>query len=167
MYISVKFIKLVEDTSATGGNGGSITGGEVYGMGTDITQSRQGPSSTGDLIESPVSTSSKKDTGIYGIPVRKKKKRKIKRFKRIEENNSVGIYHPGSKYGDIIPPNPGMSSDVTLMPINTEPSNDVGEYCTTSEPVDTSVDDKKEEEKKVMNWDSFIRTKMNNITYLN
>ena len=109
MDIKVKFIGIVtEDTSATGGNGGAITGGNVYSIGVNPGD-KPTPRSSGDLVISPISTEPKNDAAPGGIST-KRKKHKIERPR---ENN------------------------------------------------------KAKQPKRIMNWDSYIRTKMNNITYLN
>jgi len=72
MNIQAKVIEIIyEDVSATGGNGGAITGGDVYSMGIN-PGTKPTPQSTGDLVLSPVSTSPNQERGVYGIPVRKK-----------------------------------------------------------------------------------------------
>ena len=110
----MKYIKRFEDVSATGGNDGAIMGGEVYCMGTDISVPRDLPSSTGDLVESPI------DTGSY-------------------QDDSI----------------------------NKDNINDNSEEQETEENDEDKDDNKEEQNSKILNWDSYIKSKMNKITYLN
>lgn len=90
-YIDEIQNKISENTSATGGNAGAITGGEVYSMGTSLASNGSSPTATGDLIETGI------DTGIIKEPFNKnefkKKKKKNKHIKTINElfNSSVDI----------------------------------------------------------------------------
>ena len=110
MYIKVKCLGLItEDVSTTGGNGGAITGGNVYSIGVNPGD-KPTPRSSGDLVLSPIVTSPDNDDAPGGIPVKKHKHKQ--------------------KHKDI-------------------------------------KDNKAKQPKRIMNWDSYIRTKINNITYIN
>ncbi len=60
---------MINETSATGGNSGSVEN-NVLSIGVDIG-SHASPNTTGDLIESPISTSPEENGGSYGIPIKK------------------------------------------------------------------------------------------------
>jgi hypothetical protein len=84
MFIKTECIDILYETSATGGNAGSITGGDVYSLPINPS-SRSSPKSTGDLVLSPIDTSVKNSTGSYGTPVNSRKRRK--RRKQISLSN--------------------------------------------------------------------------------
>lgn len=66
-----------ESVSATGGNDGALTGGDVYSIGVNMG-TKPTPRSTGDLVLSPVSTEPNNSSGAYGIPTKSLKNRKRK-----------------------------------------------------------------------------------------
>jgi hypothetical protein len=75
-----KHESLVTEVSATGGNDGALTGGDVYSIGVDIG-SKPTPRATGDLVLSPISTEPNNSTGAYGVPVNALHKHKHKHRK--------------------------------------------------------------------------------------
>jgi hypothetical protein len=79
-----------EDTSATGGNDGALMGGEVYSTGVDYG-TRPAPNTTGDLVLTPISTEPGKETGIYGIPKKKKNKEKEEQPKSVPSEKKLKI----------------------------------------------------------------------------
>ena len=164
-------------TSATGGASIGL-GGEVYGMPVDISINGIPPTATGDLIESPISTGISKNTSV-GIPINKKKHNRIRNWKnyirrkrereerKIVENvyGSAG-YVPTAAYDDRMNPNPGMTNNLVVMPISTDPLKDKKVVTIKKEkkPKSKVEGDKKP---KVMNWNSYIKNDINKVTHLN
>lgn len=64
-----------ESVSATGGNDGALTGGDVYNIGVSMGD-KPTPRSTGDLVLSPVSTEPNNSDGVYGVPSKLMNKKK-------------------------------------------------------------------------------------------
>ena len=181
MYLKVKCIDIISETSATGGNDGAIMGGDVYSMGIDMS-SRSGPTSTGDLVESPVDTGIPNQNRKYGIPVKKKKK--LKKFSKLKEHavgspghvagnfgdNYYGMfaYQAGTIYGN---PSPNPTGDMDFYSVGTvkqkEPNKLEPKEKNKKSAKHTIVKSEKDGKKmKILDYQGYIKSKMNVVTHL-
>lgn len=83
-----------ENVSATGGNDGALTGGDVYSIGVNMG-TKPTPRSTGDLVLSPISTEPNMSDSEQGVPsklMKKKKKATIIKSEKDGKNMRVLDY---------------------------------------------------------------------------